>query len=153
MPLADSLGRLLEEAEREPPGSVASLLRFALSEVGRRPRERNFFFCHPTAAYRDALVEGLSLRRELQCGTDLVVLGEPSGAGMADEGVTWVGAGALEAAPPFAVHFGDGPAYALVADAKPEAGGGVRLLHTSERALVELLAFRLQRELNVPRPG
>lgn len=150
LPLPESLELLLEEAEREPMDSVASLVRFALSEVGRRPRERNFFFCHPTAAWRDALVEGLSLRREIQCGTDLVVLGEPSRAGMADEGVTWVAPGPLEGAPPFAVQFGDGPAYALVADPKPDAGG-VRLLHTSDRALVEMLAFRLQRELQEPR--
>lgn len=152
LPLPEALTRLLDEAEREPADSVGSLLRFALSEVGRRPRERNLFFCHPTATYRDALVEGLSQRRELQCGTDLVVLGEPSGAGMADEGVTWLDPDALDGAPPFAVHFGDGPAYALVADAKAD-GDGARLLHTSERALVELLAFRLQRELRVPRLG
>ena len=47
------------------------------------------------------------------------------------------------------IHFGDGPAYALIRDAK-EGAGKTRLFHSSDRSLVEHLAFRLQQELSVP---
>jgi len=54
--------------------------------------------------------------------------------------------------PPFAVHFGDGPSYVLIAE-NGEEPGQVRWFHSSERSLAESLAFRLQRELRVPRLG
>jgi len=153
LPLGDALRGLIQGADRESHEGVASLLRFALSEVGRRPRERNLLFCRPGDSFSDALVEGLRQRRDLRSATDLVVVGRPTGGGRADEGVTWVDAGKLEGAPPFVVHFGDGPAYVLVAD-DGDAAAPPRLFHSGERSLAESLAFRLQRELRLPRlPG
>jgi hypothetical protein len=108
-------------------------------------------FCRPGALFADALAEGLRGRAGPPCETELVVVGDPLGIGMAEEGVTWLPADAV-AGPPFAVQFGDGPPYVLVADADAEPGR-VRWFHSSDRSLAESLAFRLQRELRVPRLG
>ncbi len=66
--------------------------------------------------------------------------------------VTWVPAARVPGVPPFLIHFGDGPSYALVREEK-EAEGGSRLFHTSDRSLVEYLAFRLQTELSASGPA
>lgn len=149
LPIGDALARLIESGEGEPAPAVASLFQFAVSEVGRRPRERNLMFCRPGSLFADALAEGLRRRPDAACETDLVVLADPVGVGMAGEGVTWVPADAF-GGPPFAVHFGDGPSYVLVADGEAEPGH-VRWFHSADRSLAESIAFRLQRELRVPR--
>ncbi|TMA36082.1 MAG: response regulator [Deltaproteobacteria bacterium] len=149
LPIGDALTRLIESGEGEPAPAVASLFQFAISEVGRRPRERNLMFCRPGALFADALAEGLRRRPDAACETELVVLADPLGVGMAEQGVTWLPADAV-AGPPFAVHFGDGPSYVLVADVNGEPGH-VRWFHSADRSLAESLAFRLQRELRVPR--
>jgi diguanylate cyclase (GGDEF)-like protein len=151
LPIGDALARLIESGEGEPTPSVASLFQFAVSEVGRRPRERNVMFCRPGALFADALAEGLRRRPDARCDTDLVVLADPLGIGMAEDGVTWLPADAV-AGPSFAVHFGDGPSYVLVADGHSQPGH-VRWFHSSDRSLAESLAFRLQRELRTPRLG
>jgi two-component system cell cycle response regulator len=149
LPLGDALTRLIESGEGEPTPTVASLFRFAVSEVGRRPRERNVMFCRPGDLFAEALAEGLRRRPDAPCETDLVVLGDPLGIGLAEDGITWMPADAV-AGPPFAVQFGDGPAYVLIADRAGEPGQ-VRWFHSSDRSLAESLAFRLQRELRMPR--
>jgi diguanylate cyclase (GGDEF)-like protein len=151
LPIGDALTRLIESGEGEPAPSVASLFRFAISEVGRRPRERNVMFCRPGELFAEALAEGLRRRPDAPCETDLVVLADPLWIGLAEGGVTWLPADAV-AGPPFAVHFGDGPSYVLIADQAAEPGQ-VRWFHSSDRSLAESLAFRLQRELRVPRLG
>jgi diguanylate cyclase (GGDEF)-like protein len=148
--LADCLQRLLDGGEFEPPESVTSLVRFALSEVGRRLRERNLFFFHPAGSFQGVLRETLESRGGGEMGTEVVVVAEPPTSVLGDSDITWVPPGRVPGCPPFLLHFGDGPSYALVCGHKPEQDG-VQLFHTSERALVEYLAFRLQKELNVPR--
>jgi hypothetical protein len=140
---------LLDAGEGEPPESVTSLVRFALSEVGRRLRERNLFFFHPAGSFQGALRETLESRRGGDMDTEVVVVAEPPAPVLGDSDIAWVPPGRVPGCPPFLLHFGDGPSYALVCGHKPEPDG-VRLFHTSERALVEYLAFRLQKELNVP---
>ena len=124
--------------------------RFALSEVGRRLRERNLFFFHPADSFQGVLRETLEARRGGEMGAEVVVVAEPPSPVLGDSDVAWVPPGRMPGCPPFLLHFGDGPAYALVCGHKSEQDG-VRLFHTSERALVEYLAFRLQKELNAPR--
>jgi diguanylate cyclase (GGDEF)-like protein len=150
--LAECLQRLLEAGQPESAESVTSLVRFALSEVGRRLRERNLFFFHPADSFQGVLRESLETRRGGESGTEVVVVSEPPSPVLGDGAVAWVPPGRIPGCPPFLLHFGDGPSYALVCGHKPDQDG-VRLFHTSERALVEYLAFRLQRELNVPRPN
>ncbi len=63
--------------------------------------------------------------------------------------MNWVwppGAGEL---PPCLVHYGDGPVYALICE-EARNGQPAKLFHTSDRELVEHLAFRLQEELALP---
>ncbi|HEY5657640.1 MAG TPA: response regulator, partial [Myxococcota bacterium] len=72
--LAECLQRLLEAGEAESPETVTSLVRFALSEVGRRLRERNLFFLHPAASYAGVLWESLEARRGGETGTEVVVV-------------------------------------------------------------------------------
>jgi diguanylate cyclase (GGDEF)-like protein len=148
--LAECFERLLEGGEGEPPETVNSLVRFAVSELGRRPRERNLFFLHPAAALSSVLGDGLETRRGSASGTEFVIIAEPATHAAGDGEIAWVPPGRAPGCPPFLVHFGDGPPYALICGHKPE-GDGLRLFHTSDRALVEYLAFRLQRELHVPR--
>ncbi len=152
LPLGAALDELAADAASESLESVGSLLRFAVSEIGRRPRERGVFFCRPGEALAEAFAEGLRLRRDSVSATDLVVFGGPEGIDAADERITWLPDDAIAGAPPFAVHFGDGPAYVMVA-ANDEKGSETPLFHSSERALAESLVFRLQRELRVPRFG
>ena len=66
---------------------MASQFQFAISEVGRRPREHGMLFCRPGALFADALAEGLRRRAVAPCDTDLVVLADPLGVGMAEEGI------------------------------------------------------------------
>jgi len=149
LPIGDALTRLIESGEGEPAPAVASLFRFAISEVGRRPRERNLLYCRPGTLFSDALAEGLRRRPDAPCETEVVVLADPLGIGLAEEGITWLPADAV-AGPPFAVHFGDGPAYVLIAE-DADVPGQVRWFHSSDRSLAESLVFRLQRELRMPR--
>jgi two-component system, cell cycle response regulator len=149
LPIGDALTRLIESGEGEPTPAVASLFRFAISEVGRRPRERNVMFCRPGDLFAEALAEGLQRRPDAPCETELVVLADPLGIGLAEDGITWLPVDAI-AGPTFAVHFGDGPSYVLIAENADEAGQ-VRWFHSSDRSLAESLAFRLQRELRTPR--
>jgi diguanylate cyclase (GGDEF)-like protein len=148
--LAECFQRLLDDCEAEAPETVTSLVRFALTEVGRRPRERNLFFFHPSVEFEKVLRESLDTRRSGISGTDIVVVAEAPTPPFGDGDVAWVSPGRIPGCPPFLVHFGDGPPYALVCGEKVE-GSGLRLFHTSDRGLVEYLAFRLQRELHVPR--
>jgi len=78
--------------------------------------------------------------------TEIMVVGD--GERLAKEGppITWVSPDRVPGLLPFLVHFGDGPSYALVRDEKQEEDG-VRLFHTSDRSVVEHLAFRLRTEL------
>ena len=148
--LTECLQRLLAAGETEAPEGPDSLVPFALSELGRRPRERNLLFFHPGDRYAGALREWLEARRGGAYETDVVVVGERSGPASPDDRVAWVARDRIPGCPPFLIHFGEGPPYAMVCADEPEADG-LRLYHTGERALVEYLAFRLQRELHVPR--
>jgi diguanylate cyclase (GGDEF)-like protein len=151
LPIGAALTRLVESGEGEMAEGVASLVRFAISEVGRRPREHNLVFCRPGSLFADALAEGLRERPEASGESELVVLADPIAPGMTEEGITWLAPDTV-AGPAFAVQFGDGPSYVLVADANGQAGR-VRWFHSNERALAESLALRLQHELSLPRVG
>lgn len=142
------MAELLEHGITEPHAGSASLVDFALSEVGRRTRERNLCFFHPGRAYRTEL-QGFDTVRAGAEGTEIVVLADPPAPRTGEEAVAWVPAARLAGCPPFLVHYGDGPSYVLVADEKagPE---GRRFFHSSDSALAESLAFRLQRELRLP---
>ena len=150
MALTECLQRLLAAGETEATDGPDSLVPFALSEFGRRPRERNLLFFLPGDRYAGALRDWLDARRGGTYEADVVVIGQRSGLSSTDDRVAWVSTDRIPGCPPFLVHYGEGPPYAMVCAEKPEADG-LRLYHTGDRGLVEYLAFRLQRELQVPR--
>ena len=61
---------------------------------------------------------------------------------------TWVTPERAGTDRPFLLYFGDGPAYLMVTGYKATEEG-LPFFHTSDRALVEHLAFRLQRDLGI----
>jgi hypothetical protein len=63
--------------------------------------------------------------------------------------VTLVSPRRVDSDRPFLLYYGDGPAYALVSANKLD-DEGVPMFHTGDRALVEQLALRLQRDLGIP---
>ena len=87
-------------------------------------------------------------RRSSEGATEIIVLAAP-GKRPTEGRVAWLPPERLPGCPPFAVHYGDGPPYALVCAEQP-GPDGLRLFHTSDREAVEALAFRLQRELLMP---
>jgi hypothetical protein len=116
--------------------------------VGRHPRERNLFFFHPGAQLAPALA-AFDPRRTAECATDVVVVGHAPARGAGEGRVAYVTPERLPACPPFAIHYGDGPPYALVCAERADSKG-LRMYHTNDRETVEALAFQLQRELRMP---
>jgi DNA-binding response OmpR family regulator len=146
--VAAALTELLDEGSHESVETAMSLARLVLAEVGRHPRERNLFFFHPGAAFSTAL-SGFDARRAAESSTEVVVLAAAPARPPAEGRVSWVGPEQLPGCPPFAIHYGDGPPYALICSDKP-GPEGMRLFHTNDRETVEALAFQLQRELRLP---
>jgi len=147
--LCSAFSEMLDEAgEEESPEDAAALLRFLVAERGRRPRERNLLFVRPGAGFAAALAQGLAQRTDPWAPGELIVVGEPARLEPADDGVVWMPADALEPGPAFAVQFGDGPPYVWTAEGKG-GGEGLRLFHSTDRALAESLCFRLLTELGV----
>jgi diguanylate cyclase (GGDEF)-like protein len=117
--------------------------RFLLDEVARRPGDRGLLFLSPGASLSPPVREGLERLRGLDFATQVVMLTE---RGDTPPGVP------VRAAPrrqsgfehPFVIYYGEGPAYALIGDAD-----SATLYHTGDRALVEHLAFELQRDLEI----
>jgi hypothetical protein len=96
--------------------------------------------------------EGLEGLRGAQVATEIVLVGEGGDLAIAGPTVTCAAAGAARADVPFLVYYGEGPAYGMVTGARGGEESGERrpLFQTADRALVEHLAFQLQRDLAVP---
>ncbi len=146
MPLAASLARLLAEGAIEPHETADQITRFFLAEVRRRPGQRGLLFLAPGTALEQAVRQGIEQLGDDPATTEIMVVGD--GERLAKEGppITWVSPDRVPGLLPFLVQFGDGPSYALERDEKQEEDG-VQLFHTSDRSVVEHLAFRLRAEL------
>jgi hypothetical protein len=128
---------------------AAQLTRFALSELARRPRQRGLLYAVPDPDTVDALHEGLEALRDMPVRTDLVVISDGERPDFAAPVVSWVAPRQAPAnLPSCLVHYGAGPAYAWVRETS--GSGPAKLFHTSDRELVEHLAFRLHEELAIP---
>jgi len=118
--------------------------RFLLDEVARRPGDRGLLFLAPGASLSAPVRDGLERLRGLDLGTRVVMLSErgadpPPGLPVESTPARRTGFGQ-----PFVIYYGEGPAYALLG-----GGGTGPLYHTGDRALVEHLAFELQRDLDI----
>jgi len=149
MTLAEGLQTLLEEGSPERAETAAQIARFVVSEIGRRPRERGLLYAAPGTALIGAVRDGLEALRGVATRTELVVIADGERPDFPEPAVNWLSPQRIACLAPFVIQYGDGPAYALVRDAK-DGAGKTRLFHTSDRSLVEHLAFRLQQELAVP---
>jgi diguanylate cyclase (GGDEF)-like protein len=149
MPLAASLAVLVEEGENERPEVADSIVRFLLSEVGRRSDDGGLLFVGPGAGLWEATAKGLGALAGVSVGTEVLVISDrprPEGVSLS---VVW--RSPPEGAPlaPFLVRYSDGAVYALVRGEKLN-GEGARLFHTNDRSVVEYLTFQLKRELALP---
>ena len=145
----DTLERLLAEAAPGRPETVEQVTRFLLAEIARRPHERGLLFAAPGLSLEGALRDGLDALRGLQPRTEIVVLGERQDVSYPGLPLTWVSPSRAGGPPPFLVHFGEGAPFAMVRDADVESDA-TTIYQTSDRALVEQLAFQLGRDLGIP---
>ncbi len=143
------LETLLGEARAGRAETVEQVTRFLLAEIARRPHERGVFFVAPGPSLQGALRDGLDALRGLEPRTEIVVLDEHKDATYPGLPITWVEPGRAGDPPPFVVRFGEGAPYALVRDAGAD-GDETAIYHTSDRALVEQLAFQLGSDLGIP---
>jgi diguanylate cyclase (GGDEF)-like protein len=149
MSLAAALQALVRHGAPERPETAEQIARFVLGEAARRPRERNLLYAVPGRALSRAVREGLTALADVETRTDVVVIAEGEAPPVSAPALSWVSERLAPGLPPCLVHFGDGAAYALVREEGPH-GAPARLFHTSDRNLVEHLAFRLQEEISVP---
>jgi diguanylate cyclase (GGDEF)-like protein len=149
MSLAESLAALIQEGDEEQPEVADGIVRFLLSEVGRRPDDRGLLFIGPGAGLWGALTEGLEELVGVSSRTEVVVVSERPKPEALGSSAVWLTPPENGPLAPFAVRYSDGAVYALLRSEKVN-GEGVRLFHTNERNVVEFLTFRLQRELALP---
>jgi FixJ family two-component response regulator/GGDEF domain-containing protein len=144
----NALGTLLERPSGAPASLADDAMRFLLSEVSRRPRERGLLFVAPGGPLTPALREAVEGLRGVEARTEVVLVAEGGQDAVAGTPVTCLSPRRAGTRAGFAVHFGEGPAYTLVhsGDGAGEPGG---LFHSDDRALAEHLAFQLQRELGI----
>lgn len=151
MPLATAFQTLVRQGRPEAPEMAQQLARFLLSELVRHPRKRGLVYAVPGLAFGDAVREGLENLRDIEIHSDLVVISDGERPSYLKPGISWISPQRAPGLPPCIIHYGDGPAYALLRE-EGRNGGPARLFHSDDRGLVEQLAFRLQEELAVP-PG
>lgn len=146
---AASVHALLARAEPAPPALPEQVSRFVLEEVARRPRERGLLFLAPGAGLSGPVREGLERLRGTSTRTEIVLVDEGPADPLAGSPVTCVSPRRVGTRAPFLVYYGEGPAYALLRQRESDGGSG-GIFHTADRALVEHLAFQLQRDLGLP---
>jgi two-component system, cell cycle response regulator len=129
--------------------SLEPVLRFVLGEVERRAHERGIVCIAPGAALAHVVREELAHLDPALTRTELVLVSEERGEGLAGAPVTWVTPAQIGTRRPFLVYYAEGPGYALIGE--PDAAGPASVaFQTADRATVEHLAFQLQRALGVP---
>lgn len=139
--------RLLELGSVESRELEGEILRFVLEDVFRRPDDRGILFLSPGGRWSSELIDVLDEVRGCPTRAEIVILADGIEADGAS-GIHVVKRSSLDPRRPFAVYFGDGPAYAMVGQAGA-VGAQAPLFQSADRALVEHLAFALQRELGI----
>jgi diguanylate cyclase (GGDEF)-like protein len=147
-PFRGLVDALLGEATEGRAETGEQMTRFLLDEVARRPHERGLLFVAPGAGMAGALRDGLERLRGANPRTEIVLVADRKGAPISGLPVTWVSPLRAGTPTPFLIYFGEGSPYALIRDETSDSG--VSLFHSSERVLVEHLAFQLGRDLGIP---
>jgi len=146
--LAETIQDLLSRAEVVPTQLPRQIVDFLIDEAVRRPSEKGLLFL---AAGSDgeaqaALIRKLDEVREVATGTRLVVAAGEAGRQPDSGPVTWIPNTGLGTDRLCVLYWGERPAYALLAG-EPNPQGETTVFHTADRALVEQLAFQVQRDL------
>jgi DNA-binding response OmpR family regulator/GGDEF domain-containing protein len=149
-PFAETMHALLDEAEVESVELPLQVGRFLLSEVMRRCGDRGLLVMAPGETLRHVVEDGLSRLCDLAGDTEIVVVADADKTAGAAHPVTWVTPERAGIHHPFMLYYGDGPVYAMVASERTDGEGEQPFFHTSDRALVEHLAFQLKRDLGIP---
>jgi len=145
---ASAVDAVLQRADGRHPRTPEQVMRFAVEEVGRRPADRGLLFLAPGGGLPPAVREGLERLRGTSPRTEVVLVGDGRPESLAGAPVTCVSARRAGTRAPFVIYYGEGPAYALVRE-RGGPGESPPWLHTSDRSLVEHLAFQLQRDLGI----
>ena len=146
-PLDPLLDRMLELGSVEPVETEGQVLRFVLEDIVRRPAERGVLYVSPGGRWLPEVLETLEEIRNQPTETKIILLAEGEVRDATPQ-VTWIAKSGLDSRRPFLVYFGEGPAYAMVGQITLAAARAA-IFQTSDRALVEHLAFELQRELGI----
>jgi len=117
--------------------------------VERRAAERGILCISPGPSLLPVVRDGLARLDPAQTRTELVVVSDGRADALAGVPVTCVAPQQIGTRRPFLLYYAEGPAYALVGE-PGAAGDASTLFQTSDRVLVEHLAFQLQRALGVP---
>jgi diguanylate cyclase (GGDEF)-like protein len=145
---AGAVDALLELARPGSPQTPEQVMRFAIEEVARRPRDRGLVFVSPGSGIPAGVRESLERLRGLQPRAEVVLVSDAKADAVAGGPITCVSARRAGTRAPFVIYYGEGPAYALIRE-RSEDGDASPFFHTSDRSLVEHLAFKLQRDLGV----
>lgn len=143
------LESLLAQAQPGRRARSRQIARFLVDEVARRPRDRGLLFLAPGADLQETVIEGLQTLGDGPFSTEIVMVSDRASESFAGQAITWLKPRSLTSERPFFLYYGDGPAYAMVTG-EPDGRGGQPFFHTGDRALVEQMAFQLQRDLGIP---
>lgn len=146
-PIDPLLDRLLELGSIQPTETEGQILRFVLEDVVRRPGDRAVLVLSPGTRWLADVLETLHEIRGRITRTEIVLLAEAAERD-ANPQVTWITKSSLDSRRPFLVYYGEGPAFAMIG-AVTTAAASTAIFQTADRALVEHLAFELQRELGI----
>ncbi len=153
MAFGTAVEALLDLAEPAAPSMPAQVARFLLQEVDRRAGDRGLLVVAPGARLRDVVDAELERLAGAAGRTEIVILSEDGPTGQGTAPVTWMPSARAGTDRPFVLYYGEGPAYAILTEAKAQAtapaDASLPIFHTSDRALVEHLAFQLQRDLGI----
>ncbi len=139
--------RMLELGSVEPIGVEGEILRFVLEDVFRRPEDRGILFLSPGSRWLPELLGALDDLHGQTTRTEIVLLADGVQRDPGS-GIHCIQKSPLDPRRSFAIYFGDGPAYAMVGQVSAVAARAP-IFQSADRALVEHLAFRLQRELGI----
>jgi diguanylate cyclase (GGDEF)-like protein len=139
---------LMERAQPSPRRVAEQVTRFLFSEIRRRPLEPGVLFVSPGADFASVASAGLATLRGASLRTEIVWLGGERPEEALGAHVTCLPPERAGTRAPFVVYYGPGSAFALVCEEAAGAGPAA-CFQTSDRALVEHLAFQLQRDLGV----
>lgn len=145
---AQAIEALTGRAKSGPPEIPEQMAAFLLKEVARRPRDRGLLVVAPGAALGAPIRNSLERLKGVATQTEIVFVGDGKTEALAGAPVSCVSTRRAGTRNPFLLYYGEGPAYAMVQ--RPVAADkGTFYFHSSDRTLVEELAFHLQRDLGI----